>query len=177
MFSKKDKDFPILLGFIDGILTALTLCTGKLLEGGGTVDFSLAIRVATAAFITGSFVFFVAKYAELRGQLIRAEKELNIISAGKLASSALGKKTLYLSIIDAIISGISGFIGAFIPLFIAIGDPYPPWITFLFSITTLGIFGYFLGRTVGRSPIIWSISLVFGGILVIFLGIQLHIVN
>ncbi len=175
--TRDDKKFPILLGFIDGILTALTLCTGKLLQEGSTFDFSLAIRVSIAAFITGSFVFFVAKYAELRGQLIQAEKELNLASSGKLASTALGKKTLYRSIIDALISGISGFIGAFIPLLVAIGDPYLPWITFLFSLTTLGVFGFILGKTVGKSPLIWSISLIFGGVIVIFLGIQLHIVN
>ncbi len=62
------------------------------MEGESIFDFNLAIRVATAALVSGGFVFFVAKYAELRGQLIQAEKELNLTSHGKLATTTLGKK-------------------------------------------------------------------------------------
>lgn len=175
--TRQDKKFPFLLGFIDGILTALTLSTGKLWQEGAVFDFNLAVRVSIAALVSGGFVFFVAKYAELRGQLIQAEKELNLSSSGKLASTALGKKVLYSTIVDSVISGVSGFIGAFLPLLIAILDPYSPWGTLIFSVGVLGIFGFVLGKTVGRQPWIWTIALMLGGVFVILIGIKLHIVS
>lgn len=175
--TREDKKFPVLLGFIDGMLTALTLCTGKLLEGGARFDLSFVFRVSLAAFITGIFVYFVAKYAELRGQLIQAEKELNLTLSGKLASTALGKQVLRTAMIDAAVSGVGGFMGAFVPLLVAVVDPYVPWITFLFSIVILGIFGFGLGKMVGKRPVVWSIAHILGGILVIFFGIELHIVS
>ncbi len=177
LLRKQSRQFPFLFGFIDGILTTLTLCTGKILEGKKGFDISLALRVATAAFITGSFVFFVAKYAELRGELVYAEKELNLASSGKLATTILGRKVLYSSAIEALIAGISGFLGAFFPLVVAIIDVYLPWITFSSSIAYLGIFGFALGRNVGRKSYLWSISLILGGIIVIIIGTLLHIVN
>jgi predicted membrane protein (TIGR00267 family) len=175
--STRDRLFPFLLGFIDGLLTALTLCTGKLMQEGADLDFYFALRISFTALITGCFVFFVAKYAELRGQLIQAEKELNLVSSGRLASTALGRKVLYSSMIDAILSGVSGFIGAFFPLIVVLIDPYRPWITFSFSIAILGIFGWILGKTVGRKAALWSIALILGGLIVIFLGMKLHIVS
>ena len=79
----------ITAGLVDGILNALTLASGRLLATdapGATAD--LAFRVGAASALTTIFVFFVAHYAELRAELARAERELNLLSprqAGDLA--------------------------------------------------------------------------------------------
>jgi predicted membrane protein (TIGR00267 family) len=148
-----------------------------LIKSSTLFDFNLALRVAVATLVSGGFVFFVAKYAELRGQLLQAEKELNLASSGKLATTALGRKVLLTAINDAIISGSSAFIGAFLPLLIAAIDPYLPWLTLSVSIAILAIFGFILGKTVGRYPIIWSFALIVGGGLIVAIGIELHIID
>lgn len=178
MFSKwlKERQLPILIGFVDGMLTALTLAAGKLLEVNSPIDLSLALRVATASLVSSGFVFFVAKYAEQRRELVQAEKQLNLTTSGKLASTRLGRKVLIQSSVDATISGLSGFLGAFLPLFAAILVPQIPWFSILFSSFLLATLGYILGRTVGKKPLIWALMLALGGIIVSYIGYVLHIV-
>lgn len=172
----QERQLPILIGFVDGMLTALTLAAGKLLEVESTITFSLALRVALASLVSSGFVFFVAKYSELRGQLIHAEKQLNLTSSGKLASTRLGRKVLNQSSSDALISGLSGFLGAFLPLISAILVPEYPWFAIAFSSFILAILGFILGNAVGRKPIIWSLMLALGGLVVSLIGYLLHIV-
>ncbi len=166
-----------MLGFIDGILTALTLTAGRLLEPGATADYGLALRVAIASFASGIFVFFVAKYAELRGKLLRQGRELNLASSKKLINTVLGRKILVSSFVDAAISGVAGFVGAYFPLLIAAIIPTLPWFTFSISLAILGVVGFILGREVGKRPILWIIGLLAGGIIITAIGVELHIVD
>ena len=149
--TRQDKKFPLLFVFIDGIVTALIVCTGKISEVENKFGINLAIRVSIGALITGGFVFFVAKYAELRGALAQAEKELCLTSSGKLVTTALGKKIIRASIGDAILCGVSIFVGTFFILLIAVVDFYPPWITFVASIVTLGISGVYFRKSNRKS--------------------------
>lgn len=178
MFSSKlqKKQVPFLIGFIDGMLTALSLAAGKLFEPNDHITLMLALRVACVSLASSGFVYFVATYTDLRGQLVHAEKELNLTKSGQLAKSRLGKKVLVQSTLDAIISGVSGFIGSLIPLGAAIVVPNWPWIAIAFSSFILGSLGYILGRCVGRSPIIWALALALGGLLITYIGFLLHIV-
>jgi hypothetical protein len=55
----------IFAGLVDGILNALTLAAGRILNSGDGADLELAMRVAVATGLTTIFVFFIAHYAEL----------------------------------------------------------------------------------------------------------------
>ncbi|WP_213069428.1 hypothetical protein [Methylomicrobium album] len=85
----------LVAGWRDGILTALTLASGRLLDADTPIDAGLALRVATAAAVSGGFILFVAHYAELRSELIHAERQLNLRSHGCLAATRLGRMALY----------------------------------------------------------------------------------
>lgn len=172
----QELQFPLVIGFVDGMLTSLTFAAGSLTIADAHPTLSLALRMGAASLVSSGFVFFVGKYAELRGQLIHAGKELNIIKKGQLASTKLGKIALNRSIYDSIVSGISGFVGGFLPIIFATLDPLLPWITLLSSVIILGIFGFILGHIVGKNPYIWTGALFLGGILVSLIGIQLHII-
>jgi len=173
--TRDDRKFPFLMGFVDGFLTALTLAAGRLFDKTSTADLSLAIRVAIASLVSSGFVFFVARYSELRRELMEAERELSLGHSGMLASTALGKKVRKSAIIDASISGVSSFIGAMFPLVFAAFDPFLPWLTLTFSMLILAIFGFFLGKSVGKQPLIWVAALMLGGAFVIWVGIILHL--
>ena len=65
--------FALLLGIIDGILTALTLAAGRIVTEE-VISLDLAFRIALATSITSSFVFFIAEYTQQRQDLVTAEK-------------------------------------------------------------------------------------------------------
>jgi predicted membrane protein (TIGR00267 family) len=113
----------LVAGFCDGILTALTLASGKILDSNSSVTAGLALRVAAAAGISGAFTFFVAHYAELRGELFEAEKQLNLTTHGRLAKSRLGRAVLFESMIGASVASICSFWGALIPLTVTVLTP------------------------------------------------------
>src|SRR5689334_15962371 len=84
---------PLVLGLSDGIITVLTFTAGSLLAADTTpITIALALRVATAALISGVFVYFVSQYAELRHQLIHTERQLNLTKRGHLAMTHLGRQ-------------------------------------------------------------------------------------
>jgi hypothetical protein len=95
----------LVAGLCDGVLTALTLASGKLLNTNEPIDYSLALRVAAAAALTGGFILFAAHYAELRGELVEAERQLNLRSHGRFASTRLGRVVLYEAITGSLIAG------------------------------------------------------------------------
>ena len=108
--------FPLVIGPVDGILTALTLAAGRILTPDQPIDISLALRIALAASLSGGFVFFVAEYARLRGELVHAARHLNLASTGRLATSRLGQEVLRESVLGTVIAAATGFGGALLPL-------------------------------------------------------------
>lgn len=123
---KRQKQLlPIVLGLSDGVLTALTLATGSLVDGDRHIAMNMALRISASAFATGAFVFFVARYSQLRAQLVVAERQLNLTSHGRLASSKLGRTILREAIVAATLSSVSSFVGAMIPLLVAAPGPIP----------------------------------------------------
>jgi predicted membrane protein (TIGR00267 family) len=166
---------PIVLGLSDGILTALTLAAGRLTNEAQSLGFSLGLRVAAAALISSAFVFFVARYSELRGQLINAERQLNLTTHGQFAASRLGHAVLVESIRAALLSSLSSFVGALFPLAIAALLPSFRWAAVVAALVVLAGLGAGLARSVHGSWARWSLVLVVGGVLLTFAGIHLRI--
>ena len=164
----------ITAGVIDGILNALTLAAGRLLKGGGA-DFALAWRVGAATAVTTLFVFFVAHYAELRAEIVRAEKELNLMSHGKLAQTALGRRAVLEALAGACLAAFCGLLGAMVPLLLCHFFAEPRWIGIVFTLALLGVMGWILARSVHGAAIYWCSALVAGGIALTWLGVALDI--
>ncbi len=166
----------VVAGLIDGILNALTLAAGKLLErGGGSLSLVIKVGVATAG--TTLFVFFVAHYAELRAELIHAERELNLLSHGRLATTRLGQQVLRESFAAAMIASFCGLIGSAIPLLLSLALPGSPMIGIGVTITLLGVLGAALARSFFGSPAIWALALMIGGVALSFIGVKLNVVG
>ena len=166
---------PIVLGLSDGILTALTLAAGRLTNDSQSLGLILGFRVAAAALISSAFVFFVARYSELRGQLIRSERQLNLTAHGQFAASRLGHAVLMESIRAALLSSLSSFVGAVFPLAIAALMPSLHWAAVVAALIVLAGLGAGLARSVHGSWVRWSLGLVVGGVLLTLAGIHLRI--
>ena len=91
----------VVAGLIDGILTALILAAAKILHHDGGLTLALVGKVGVASACTTVFVFFVAHYAELRAELVRSERELNLLAHGRLATTRLGRQVLRESALGA----------------------------------------------------------------------------
>jgi len=166
----------VVAGLIDGILSALMLAGRKLLDGSGG-SLSLAVKVGVATACTTLFVFFVAHYAELRAELIHVERELNLLSHGRLATTRLGQQVFRESIAAAVIASFCGLIGSVIPLLLSLVLPGPPLIGIGVTIALLGVLGGALARSFFGSPGLWSIALMAGGVLLSFIGVKLNVVS
>jgi predicted membrane protein (TIGR00267 family) len=172
---RREHLFPLVIGPVDGILTALTLAAGRIVSHDQPIDMLLALRIALAASLSGGFVFFVAEYARLRGELIHAERHLNLSSAGRLAASRLGRDVLHESLRSTAITALSGFAGAMLPL--ALGAIFDgiSWMTIVIAVAVLGLLGIIFSRAVRGSPIYWSMALMFTGALLSVAGVLLHV--
>jgi predicted membrane protein (TIGR00267 family) len=166
----------VIAGLIDGILNALVLTTAKLTAAGGGVTWQLALRVGTATTVTTVFVFFVAHYAELRAELLHVERELNLMSRGKLATTRLGRQILSESALAACIAGGCGLVGgSVIPLMLGMAIPGAPLLSVCVTIGILGVLGLVLAKTFFGSPLKWALALMVGGALLAWIGAMLNI--
>lgn len=167
---------PTVLGLADGILTAVTLAAGELTENDPVMTLNRALRIAVGALVSGVFVFYVAQYSQLRGELVHAERQLNLLSHGRLASTRLGQSVQMEAIWTAVISSSASFVGALIPLLTGVLFPSWRWVAIASAVISLGFLGLALARVVHGSYLRWCLSLVVGGILLSAIGIELHIV-
>jgi predicted membrane protein (TIGR00267 family) len=172
--SKRERRVSCVAGLCDGILSALTLAAGPLL-GGRVMSVNLAFRVAFAALAAGAFMFFVANYAELRGELVHAERQLNLTSRGRFATTRLGTTVLQDAAIAAVIASVSTFVGALFPLLVSAYFPRPVWLSIAVAVVALGLLGIGLAEAIVGSPIRWGAALVLGGVCVCLIGLKLHI--
>jgi predicted membrane protein (TIGR00267 family) len=162
-------------GFVDGILNALTLASGKLLASAETPTVTLALRVGAATAATTLFVFFVAHYAERRSELVHAEKELSLLSHGQLAHGALGRRALRDASAAAGLAAVCGLAGAMVPLLLCFLLPTPRWLGVALTISLLGILGFALAHSFHGDAKFWALALIVGGIALTWLGFQLQI--
>ncbi len=175
-FFRREMLLAAVLGFSDGILTELTLAAGRLTNAGQPVSVGLALRIATGALASGAFVFFVARYSELRHELIRSEQQLNLTSHGRLAAGRLGTAVRYEAVQAGVTSSIAAFCGALVPLLAAAFAPHHQYVSIFAALVALATLGLGLARTVHGSKIGWPFGLVVGGILLSILGAFLKIV-
>lgn len=168
----------VVAGLIDGVLNALALAAGHLLKatGDGTT-FGLAVRVGLAAGVTTIFVFFVAHYAQLRLELVRHERELNLSAHGRLAATRLGRSVLIEATFKACLAATFSLAGAGFPLALCALLPSPPWLGLGLTIASLGILGALLAKTFYGSPWLWGTALLLGGIALTIVGVHLSIVG
>jgi VIT1/CCC1 family predicted Fe2+/Mn2+ transporter len=166
----------IVAGLIDGILNALTLAAAKLFTAGG-LTLVLVGKLAAVTACTTGFVFFVAHYAQLRAELVHAERQLNLLSHGRLATTRLGKQILSEAAWGAVLASLFGVIGATIPLVIGLAIPQVPILGIALTVLLLGGLGWLLARSVFGSPLLWALTLMFGGIGVTTIGVQLDILG
>jgi VIT1/CCC1 family predicted Fe2+/Mn2+ transporter len=175
LLKRRENSLPVVLGLVDGILTAMLLTARKILGYGTPVDSGIALKVAIYAFATAGFVFYIGRYAELRSQLVHAAAQLNLRKKGKLATTYLGRTVLHEAVREAFISGGSSFVSALLPLSLAALFPFIPQLSILVSIFLLGLLGFVIGRAVRGSSVLWSVNLVLGGLFMTVLGFGLHI--
>jgi hypothetical protein len=164
----------IVAGLIDGILNALTLAAGHLMNAGGA-DLGLAMRVGIATGLTTLFVFFMAHYAELRAELVRAERELSITAHGRLAASRLGQRAVQASAAGATLAAACGVCGASFSLLLCSYLPGPRWTGLAATVALLGGLGALLAKSFHGSPVFWALMLVVGGALLTIIGVKIDI--
>jgi len=167
---------PVTMGLTDGVLTALTLTASSLTSNQPHVTLSIAFRVAGVAFFSGAFVYFVSKYAEFRQELVHAERELSLLTHGKLAVGYLGRSALREAGFATLFSSGAAFLGALGPLVIAAAFPRHPWTSVVAALIALALLGIALAKVLYGRMLRWVIVLVIGGGLLTVIGIQLDIV-
>jgi VIT1/CCC1 family predicted Fe2+/Mn2+ transporter len=171
---KKAQWFALVIGLTDGILTSLTLAAGHLFHGQPpTIDLSL--RVAVGSAICGAFVFVTAEYSRLRGELLHAERQLNLASHGVFATAHLGKQIWMESLIAAFLSSAATFVGAFLPLLLGAFVSESRLAVFAPPILALGLLGLALARAIRGSYLWWPASLIAAGLVLSCVGVLLHI--
>jgi VIT1/CCC1 family predicted Fe2+/Mn2+ transporter len=168
---------PTVIGLADGILTALTLAAGRLAYGqGDPISAGLALRLAAAALVSSAFVLFVSRYAELRGELVHAERQLNLAPRGRLATTRLGRAVLRESTVAAVLGSACSFVGALAPLGVGAMVPRPTWLAIAVALAALAALGFGLAWTLAASPVRWVAGLTAAGVVLSFVGAQLRIV-
>jgi hypothetical protein len=170
---RRQSRFSVVTGLSDGILTALTLAAGKLLGRETGMDVALAWRVAAATAASGAFVFYVAHYAMLRGELAEAERQLNLTERGRLVTTALGRAVLLEAGGRASTSSVCSFAGALVPLILGVAQPR---LAIVVALAGLAVLGGVLGKGVHGRVWVWAVILLAGGVAFAWLGTWLKIV-
>ena len=166
----------IVAGLIDGVLNALTLAASTLVGQGG-LTLATGAKVAAVTACTTSFVFFVAHYAQLRSELVRSARQLNLRSRSHLATTQLGKQILREALLSAVMASICGVIGSTIPIALSLIFPQLPALGVCLTICLLGVLGWALALSVFGSPFLWAVGLMIGGIVVTVIGVKLNIIG
>jgi hypothetical protein len=135
----------------------------------------LALPVAAVASLIVGFAFFVASYADLRTELVCAERQLNLICHGHFASTQLGRFVLHDAWQGALIISICSFFGVILPLTISVMLPRPTWPGVAVGIGTLALMGIFLAKAVYGSPTCWVLVLAIAGALLSLIAVKLEI--
>ncbi len=164
-----------MLGVADGILNALTLASASLLSRDSTITFGLALRVSAAAFVTAAFVFFVAQYADYRGQLVTAARHLSLHSSRRLTRTRLGVALVREAFGGTVLTGCASFPGALVPLLTAALVPSASWVAIPVAIAMLAALGAVVARAIDGAPLLWALVLAVGGAAMTGVGYELQI--
>lgn len=171
----RQHEFAVVLGLTDGILTALTLAAGRIVESRTGLSLTLGLRVATASAFAGGVVFFTAELARRNHELVHAEQQLNLLSHGKLATTRLGHFVLVESSKASAVVVVSNFLGALLPFLVGLISHFA-WIPICFALISLGALGAAIATVTYRSRMQWVASLILAGAALTVLGLWLRIV-
>lgn len=168
--------FAMILGLTDGVLTALTLATGRMLQSHSDLSLSLALRVAAASALAGGVVFLTAELAQRNYELVHAERELNLATRGYLATTRLGHFVFVESLGAAVIVSASTFAGTLAPLFVGVRFRHLTLAPICFAVALLGLLGALIAGVTYRSRARWTFGLIGAGTCLAFIGFWLHVV-
>jgi len=168
--------FSITLGLSDGIITSLMIAAAAL---SSTVSIGLieALRIGAGSAIVGSFSFFIAEYARLRGEISRMSRQLAMESPRKLMRSHIGIEITEEAVEGTAIAGLSGFLGSMIPLASDALFPGLHALPFIAATVALAFLGIGLARSISGHYAIWAVGMSAVGIIMSYIGILLHIVS
>jgi len=166
---------PVALGLADGVLNALTLASASLIGQDVHVTVGLAVRISIAALVTAGFSVFVGTYAEERGGLRRAARQVNLDNEAALVETRLGQIATRRALMQAALASGSSLLGALLPLLVAAELPGPGWIAAVVAICALGLLGVGLAWTALGNRLVWAAALVAGGIGVTAVGVWISI--
>lgn len=166
---------PLALGLSDGILNALVLASSAIVGDGSGVTVGLAVRIALVGLITSVFTIFVSEYAQLRAELARAEKQLNLTRSGRLATSHLGRVVSREAMQAAAAASSASFAGSLFPLLLGALVPSFPWLAIVLAVVALAVLGAALARNIGGHLIRWTCGLAACGAVVAVAGIELKV--
>ena len=168
--------FALVVGLTDGVLTALTLASGRIVDSGQPVTAGLALRVALASSLSGTFVFFTADYVRQRSEIVHAEKQLNLRREGHYAARRLARAILRDSVKASMLASVCNFAGAISPLMAGALVPSIPTLSIAVALVFLGAFGFALAGITRRNRFAWSAALIGCGGALTAAGIVLRIV-
>jgi len=171
----RERLFSFVIGPIDGILTALTFAAGRIVTAAQPIEIWLAIRIALAASLSGGFVFFVAEYARLRGELVHAGQHLNLPSARQLETSRLGGEIIREAFYGTMIATAGGFSGAMLPLALGAIFTTVSWMAIAVAVAVLAFLGVLVSRAVMGNPVYWAFVLMMMGVLFSIVGVLLNV--
>lgn len=174
-FYTPEHQFHVVGGLCDGIMSALAFGSGKLFDTAAPMTFGLALRLALANSISGLLVSAIARYAELRSELMEAERQLNLASRGYLATTRLGHWVLWESVGRGLIGGWFSFMGTMCPLSLGALAPEQAWLSVAACLSALAVLGFFLARLLRGHALGWMAALTVGGAFLTVLGIWLRI--
>ncbi|CAM5189029.1 hypothetical protein CDEF62S_03481 [Castellaniella defragrans] len=167
---------PVALGLSDGILNTLMLAANRLQGDVVPVTLSLAFRIAAASAVESAFMLFVAGYAQLRGELVHADRQLNVLVRGRMARTRQGRAALLEAAFMALVAGMCSFVGAGAPLFFAAATGVSGYPVLAVTVVSLGVLGISIARAAHGRPIVWAAAMLAGGFVVTVIGVYLHIV-
>lgn len=173
---RREHIFPLVIGLTDGILTALTIAAGKIVDSAEPISLNLALRISAASSISGMFVFFTAEYVRRRGELVHVERQLSLTKHGHMAATRLGETALRETVVAAAVSSLCNLAGALLPLAAGALLPRFPWLAMPTAAVALGVLGAIAGRITYGKPALWAACLIAVGGLLTVAGMALRIV-
>jgi predicted membrane protein (TIGR00267 family) len=174
--SRRGHVFALVIGVTDGILTALTLAAARVVSSTDPITVNLALRIAAASSLSGTFVFFAAEYIHQREGLVHAERQLSLRPGGHLAATHLGHAVLRETLSAAALSSVCNFVGALVPLLAGALAPERSWLAVVVGILGLGALGVMAARATSGRPILWAGALIVVGAVLAAIGLELRIV-
>lgn len=167
--------FFVITGLAEGILTAMILAAGRILEPSGAATAGLAVRVGLVAGLPEAVVFFAAEYSRQQGDLARMERQLNLPPRRQLAAGRLGRQALEQSLSAACVASACSFVGAAVPLVLASVIPGSGWVSLLAAATCLALLGYGIAYTLSGCRVCWALVLALAGGVLSVLGVYLKV--